>query len=486
MTVENLYVNEDYWANGYTIGDGWIYPAAEIQKASPSAIIELYELAINVEQHGIAVTYRFHAGSNLNANGELIWAGNSYMRFPVEVEGFKYEGRGSLPRPTLRIANLTGTITALLLTLPRGLEGAKFTRIRTLARYLDAANFPGSINPFGTPDPTAEFPREVFYVDRKATENRDVIEFELAAAFDLANVRAPKRQCLSNICQWKYRSAECSYNGTAYFDANGNVVNNPDQDVCGKTVDDCNLRFQQVSRLGTVTAGSNILTLDAAAGVSSGDPVRGFGVATGTTVVSYTGAAVTMSANAIATTGPVTRTGTLQTNRTQIIMTSVTGLAVGMVINGPKIPAGTTIAGISGTTITLGQPVKWADVLTPVTTKLTLVYLFGIPYSNYPTYGSTGYFDPTGVAPGQYFAGPGVDIELGIYVVQLVGGGGSYRAARLSQYPGDFPEATYTFYAPQAQTLQTYSFSAPDSTYTFRADTSLPFGSFPGIGTYFT
>ena len=461
-------------------------PVSALQSAAPSAIIELYELALNVEQHGIAETYRFHAGSNLNANGELVWAGNSYMRFPVEAEGFKYEGRGSLPRPTLRIANLTGTITALLLTLPRGLEGAKFTRIRTLARYLDAANFPGSINPLGTPDPTAEFPREVFYVDRKATENRDVIEFELAAAFDLANVRAPKRQCLANICQWKYRSAECGYTGTAYFDANGNVVNNPSQDVCGKTVDDCNLRFQQVSRLGTVTAGSNILTLDAAAGVSNGDPVRGFGVPAGTTVVSYTGAAVTMSANAIATTGPVTQTGTLQTNRTQIIMSSVAGLAVGMVISGPKIPAGATVAGISGTTITLGQPVKWADVLTPVTTKLTLVYLFGIPYSNYPTYGSTGYFDPTGVAPGQYFAGPGVDIELGVYVVQLIGSSGSYRAARLSQYPGDFPEATYTFYAPQTQTLQTYSFSAPDRTYTFRSDTSLPFGSFPGIGTYFT
>jgi lambda family phage minor tail protein L len=461
-------------------------PVSDLQGVAPSAIIELFELELNTLQHGISATYRFHAGSNLNTNGELVWAGNSYLRFPVEADGFSYSGRGSLPRPTLRIANLTGTITALLLTLPSGIEGAKVTRIRTLARYIDGANFPGGVNPLGTPDPTASFPPEIYYIDRKASENRDVIEFELACAFDLANVRAPKRQCIGNICQWKYRSTECGYTGTAYFDADGNVVNTLAQDVCGKTVDDCNLRFQQVSRLGAVTAGSNILTLDAAAGVSNGDPVRGFGVPAGTTVVSYTGAAVTMSANAIASTGPVTQTGTLQTNRTQIIMSSVANLAVGMVISGPKIPAGTTIAGISGTTITLGQPVKWADVLTPVTTKLTLVYLFGIPYSSYPTYGSTGYFDPTGVAPGQYLAGPGLDIELGIYVVELVGGGESYRRARLSQYPGDCPTATYTFYVPQAQTLQTYSFSAPDRTYTFRADTSLPFGSFPGIGTYFT
>jgi hypothetical protein len=51
-------------------------------------------------------------------------------------------------------------------------------------------------------------------VDRKSTETRDVVEFELAASFDLAGVRAPKRQCISNICQWVYRSAECGYDPT--------------------------------------------------------------------------------------------------------------------------------------------------------------------------------------------------------------------------------------------------------------------------------
>ena len=487
MAVADQYVVSGYWALGYAVGDDPVLPVSELQGVAPSAVIELFELELNATQHGISDTYCFHAGSNQNGNGSLVWNGYAYTRFPVEADGFEYTGKGTLPRPRIRCSNILGTITAILLSLPSGLEGAKVTRIRTLARYLDAANFSGGVNPYGTPDPSAEFPREIYYVDRKVSETRDVVEFELAAAFDLAGVRAPKRQCISNICQWIYRSAECSYTGTAYFDANGNVVNTPAQDVCGKTLNDCTLRFQQVSSLGTVTAGSNILTLDAAAGVSNGDPVRGFGVPAGTTVVSYTGAAVTMSANAIATTGPVTQTGTLQTNRTQIIMSSVTGLAVGMVISGPKIPAGTTIADISGTTITLGQPVKWADVLTAVATRVTSVGAYKAIYPPSIIGGETGFFDPTGIAPGQYFAGPGVDIELAIYVVKLVSLGGSYRVAILSKYPGDFPEATYTFYSLQAQTLQTYSFSASalDRIYTFRADTSLPFGSFPGIGTYF-
>ena len=208
-------------------------PIAALQEAAPGAIIELYELQLNTLQHGASTTYRFHAGANLNANGEVVWAGNAYLRFPVEIDGFAYSGRGALPRPTLRIANLTGTITALLLTLPNGLEGAKVTRLRTLARYLDAVNFPGGVNPQA--DPTALFPSEIYYIDRKSTENRDVIEFELASAFDLANVRAPKRQCISNICQWVYKSAECGYTGGLA--------------TCDKTVAACKLHFGDTAEL---------------------------------------------------------------------------------------------------------------------------------------------------------------------------------------------------------------------------------------------
>jgi lambda family phage minor tail protein L len=112
-----------------------------------------------------------------------------------------------------------------------------------MARYLDAVNFPGGTNPYGTPDPTAEFPREIYYIDRKSAENRDVVEFELASAFDLAGVRAPKRQCISSVCQWKYRSAECGYTALNYFDANDNPVVNANQDVCGKRVSSCKVRF---------------------------------------------------------------------------------------------------------------------------------------------------------------------------------------------------------------------------------------------------
>ena len=182
---------------------------SDIQGIAPSAIIELFELKLDNSLHGATTTYRFHAGINLKediANPEdadIIWNSQTYQRMPVTAEGFAYQ-KGQLPRPKLVVSNIQGTISAILLivnkvTSGNDLMGATVTRIRTLARFLDAANFLGSSNPFGTPDPDAEFPREIYTIDRKASENRDVVEFELAAAFDLVGVKAPKRQCTRDL-----------------------------------------------------------------------------------------------------------------------------------------------------------------------------------------------------------------------------------------------------------------------------------------------
>ena len=171
----------------------------DLQKINPSAIIELFTLTTEAALHGSAQTYRFHNGSNLNNNNDIIWAGNTYIKMPIQAEGFAFQ-KGQLPRPILTVSNALGTITAILLnvnsvTTGNDLTGATVTRIRTLARFIDSINFAGNTNPFGTPDPTAEFPQEIYKIDRKSTESRDIVQFELAAPFDLAGVRSPKRLC---------------------------------------------------------------------------------------------------------------------------------------------------------------------------------------------------------------------------------------------------------------------------------------------------
>jgi lambda family phage minor tail protein L len=461
-------------------------PVSALQEIAPGAIIELFELELNAAQHGVTETYRFHAGVNANNNQNIVWAGEEYLRFPIEAEGFEYSGQGQLPRPKLRVSNIFGTITALLLALPSGIEGAKVTRIRTLARYIDGINFPGGTNPYGTPDPTAEFPREVFYIDRKAVETRDVIEFELAAVFDLIGVRAPKHQCVSNICQWEYRGPECGYTGDAYFNTNDQPVLTLAQDACGKQLKSCELRFSQIRRTGSVTAGSNIVTLTQPTSFSTGDPVTGFALPASTTVVSVAGSAVTVSNNALGSTSVVT-TGTIQTNYTQIVVASATGIIPGMTVTGSFLPANCQVVAVSGTTITLSSTVdltQFFSVVGSANSEVTVDQSIFFPKN---TSLSVGWYVASSVMPLSRLA---QITGLRSRTVKFVSGKNvivnEYRIADITQNQGSTVDAAWTFYVFAGISSATYTFAATDQTYTFRADAYLPYGSYPGVGTYTT
>jgi lambda family phage minor tail protein L len=238
---------EPAWATtlGNTVTDNTVVWTAiasafeELAQIAPSAIVELFEMTLDNTLHGSTDTFRWHNGANADVNGNIVWNGNSYIRLPIQAEGFDYSNTGTLPRPTLTISNLDGTMTALLLlvngTTPgNDLNGATVKRIRTLKKYLDGET---------AADPHAKFPDEVWYCDRKASENRELVTFELASKFDLAGVMLPKRQIIANICQWEYRSAECSYTGSNYFDVDDNSVTSLSNDKCGKRLSSCKKRF---------------------------------------------------------------------------------------------------------------------------------------------------------------------------------------------------------------------------------------------------
>jgi lambda family phage minor tail protein L len=236
---------------GSTIADGGVTWTAissvyeELAVLGPNAIIELFELQLDATLHGASTTYYWHNGVNAAVTGNIVFASNNYVRLPVEATGFDYTSSGSLPRPTLRISNMFSDMTTLLLlvnaTTPgNDLGGATVRRIRTLKKFLDGE---------AAADPNARFPTEIWYVDRKSNENRDLVEFELASKFDLAGVMLPQRQIIANVCQWKYRGAECGYTGSNYWNVNDQVVGTLAADVCGKRVESCKLRFGATAEL---------------------------------------------------------------------------------------------------------------------------------------------------------------------------------------------------------------------------------------------
>jgi len=239
--------SEPAWATnlGSTVTDNtavWTAIASayeELAQIAPSAIVELFEMTLDNTLHGSTDTFRWHNGANADVTGNIVWNGNSYVRLPIQAEGFEYSNSGTLPRPTLTISNTDGTMTALLLlvnaTTPgNDLNGATVKRIRTLKKYLDGET---------AADPHAKFPDEIWYCDRKASENRESVTFELASKFDLAGVMLPKRQIIANICQWEYRSPECSYTGSNYFDVDDKSVASLSNDKCGKRLSSCKARF---------------------------------------------------------------------------------------------------------------------------------------------------------------------------------------------------------------------------------------------------
>lgn len=210
--------------------------ASELQKLAPNAIIELFQLDATTFGGDV---YYFHAGTN-ELTESVTWQGQEYQPYPVQITGFEFNAGGQLPRPKLVVSNLSGIITALVLAYD-DLLGAKIIRKRTMLKYLDAVNFDGGVNPDA--DPTAEFPDDIYFIDRKSNENKLLVEFELAASFDVQGVKLPRRQIIQNICPWKYRGAECGYAGTNYFNSNDDPVGTLAQDVCGKRISSCEARF---------------------------------------------------------------------------------------------------------------------------------------------------------------------------------------------------------------------------------------------------
>lgn len=209
----------------------------ELQKLTPTAIVELFELAL---PDG-TVVFRFYSGTNSQLK-DVVWQGKTYSAIPVEADGFDTTTKGTLPRPRLKVANVGGVMSREVVDND-DLVGYTLTRKRTFVRFLDAVNFTSG-NPQA--DPTQCLPDDVWFIDSKVTENRLIIEWELASAFDLQGVQLPGRQVIQNTCTWVYRGSECGYTGSACYDENDQTTT-PDKDICSKRLASCRIRFQGVT-----------------------------------------------------------------------------------------------------------------------------------------------------------------------------------------------------------------------------------------------
>lgn len=173
-------------------------------------------------------TLRFH--NNIKVfNSEIQWQGKRYYPAPIDATGFENSSKGTLPTPILSISSQSKEGMEQLSLLKYQLLkfgdiiGAKVTRHRTFAKYLDWSNFEfnpdtAKLSPNAQelpqgyePDPNAELPLDIYYIERKTAENKSTIQYQLSSILDLEGTKIPRRTIIADKCNWQYRGPGCWY-----------------------------------------------------------------------------------------------------------------------------------------------------------------------------------------------------------------------------------------------------------------------------------
>lgn len=194
----------------------------EASRLEISPIINLYEIDLTDIAFDAGITddvplvFRFHNNLKLFRRS-IFWQGKEFFAIPIDVSGLEFSAKGTLPTPKISLA--VGEEGLPLLSLfkeqiynLRDLSGAKVVFISTFAKYLDEQNFFNIEKPKDfSPDPNNEFPREIYYIDRKSFESKYALEYELISKLDARSKKLPGRIVVANRCPFLYRGEGCCY-----------------------------------------------------------------------------------------------------------------------------------------------------------------------------------------------------------------------------------------------------------------------------------
>ena len=218
---------------------------ADFVSTSPGQLVDLFTIDISPILAGATpLTYTNGVDSNEQS---IVFAGVTYTAIPVSLSGLEKRGDGTAPRPRFTVGNPGGIVSALCVTY-QDLIGAKVSRKRTFGKYLDGG---------ASPDTTA-YVEEIYLINRKVSEEREVVAFELSTGVDFQNALIPGRRMLNNFCSWDYKGVAdgdpeqgCIWGSgvwtgpasTNFYDENDSVVPTSANDACSKKLSGCKIRF---------------------------------------------------------------------------------------------------------------------------------------------------------------------------------------------------------------------------------------------------
>ena len=161
-----------------------------------------------------------------------------YFALPISIDGVELNGAGASPRPSLRVANiptLTRSIsnnedgvsdeeTLFSILVDEGLlknEDLLNTRIDYRRTLLSNTYNSGNSHPSSPP---VEFPSQTYIIDRVASEDSIMVEFELASPIDVEGVKVPGRVVIGRYCVWRYQGGKLNNEGGCNWPLNGNGI----------------------------------------------------------------------------------------------------------------------------------------------------------------------------------------------------------------------------------------------------------------------
>lgn len=186
-----------------------------------SEVIDLFEIKLN-DFEGY---FYFHGSKNFERN--LVFQGRTYLYIPCEMSNLQYGSDGKQNRPVIKMSNVNNFISNLI--KDRGnLLGKEFNRKKMLAKDLDAINFDGaSKNPLGASNFKDFISIDKFVVNKKNSENKERVEFELSNILDIDGLTCPSRKVYNNTCQWQYRGHGCNYGKLLNYDGPNVQITKP-------------------------------------------------------------------------------------------------------------------------------------------------------------------------------------------------------------------------------------------------------------------
>ncbi len=219
--------------------------ASDVQNLAVGNIVNLYELDFSNLPGAAASDILYFTESIDDDYTPVVFDGQEYTPIHMQTSGWQMTGTESLPRPKVVVSNVLLTFASYINSFD-DLVGSKFTRRRTLEKYLD-----------GKPEanPNAQFAPDIFKIRTMPQKTKAVAEFELYPWLDQEGIKVPKRQILRDFCRQTYRTwntnastfdytkATCPYVGIYCYDRLGNYTADCASDNCGKELSDCEMRF---------------------------------------------------------------------------------------------------------------------------------------------------------------------------------------------------------------------------------------------------